>query len=123
MPDEIPSPVCVDAREILQSDVPSGPQWAHESEDLDITLLSWQEGKQIEAHSNNEVDVVLIGIAGTGQVTINGAEYEMHAGVTLLIPKGSERAIAAKESPFSYLSIHRRRRGLLLTKGRGGPPL
>lgn len=93
----------------------SGPQWAHECEDLDLTLLSWEKGKRIEAHVNNEVDGVLIGVEGTGVVTVNGEAHEMRPGVALLIPKGCERAIESTSQRFSYLSLHRRRRGLMPT--------
>lgn len=93
----------------------SGPQWAHECEDLDLTLLSWEDGKRIEPHINTEVDGVLIGVAGTGVVTVNGEAHEMRPGVALLIPKGCERAITSTSPRLSYLSVHRRRRGLMPT--------
>ncbi len=96
---------------------PSGPQWAHECEDLDLTLLSWEPGQRIEPHLNNEVEGVLIGVAGTGVVTVNGAAQELRPGVALLIPKGCERAIEGTVERFSYLSIHRRRRSLMPTFG------
>jgi uncharacterized protein (DUF2249 family)/mannose-6-phosphate isomerase-like protein (cupin superfamily) len=95
----------------------SGPQWAHECEDLDLTLLSWEKGKRIESHVNNEVDGVLIGIEGTGVVTVNGEAHEMRANVMLLIPKGCEHSIESTSERFSYLSMHRRRRGLMPTLG------
>jgi len=91
----------------------SGVQWAHECEDLDMTLLSWAPGKRIEAHINTEVDVVLIGIEGQGEVRVNGETHEMRGGVALLIPKGAERAIQATTERFSYLSLHKRRRRLM----------
>jgi uncharacterized protein (DUF2249 family)/mannose-6-phosphate isomerase-like protein (cupin superfamily) len=95
----------------------SGPQWAHECEDLDLTLLSWEKGKRIEPHVNSEVDGVLIGVEGTGVVTVNGEAHEMRAHVVLLIPKGCERSIESTSERFSYLSVHRRRRGLMPTLG------
>ena len=99
----------------------SGPQWGHESEDLDITLLSWESGRRIEPHINSEVDVIWIGVAGEGVVKINGEPHEMRPGVALLIPKGCERAVESTSQRLSYLSVHRRRRGLMPTIG--GRPL
>ncbi len=99
----------------------NGPQWAHESEDLDLTLLTWENGRSIEAHINSEVDVVLLGVAGAGEVTVDGKKHELTPGVALLIPKGAERAISATSESFRYLSVHRRRRGLMPTMG--GRPL
>lgn len=90
----------------------NGPQWGHESEDLDLTLLSWTAGQQVAAHVNNEVDVVMIVVAGAGEVLINGQAHQLMPGQALLVPKGAERAIRCTAERFSYLSLHRRRRGL-----------
>jgi quercetin dioxygenase-like cupin family protein len=93
-------------------DANCGPRWAYESTDLDLTLLSWRQGEAIAAHVNDEVDVVLIGVAGTGEITVNGVVFGLAAGHALLIPKGAERAIRCTDDSFSYLSVHQRRRGL-----------
>lgn len=103
-----------------QSDAPSGPQWSHESADLDLTLLSWADGRGIEPHKNDEIDVVWVGIEGEGRATVDGEVHELRPGVTLLIPKGAVRSVWSVSTPFLYLSIHRRRAGLRPTLGRGG---
>jgi mannose-6-phosphate isomerase-like protein (cupin superfamily) len=103
----------------------NGPQWSHESTDLDLTFLSWQSGREIAAHVNAEVDVLFVVVDGTGEVIVNGETYGLAAGQALLIPKGSERAIRCTGERFSYLSIHRRRTGLWPTVrgfGQGGTP-
>ena len=115
------SPVRIDLLEACRAVSHDGPQWAHECEDLDLTLLSWQNDKRIEAHINAEVDVVWIGVEGEGIATIDGATHKMRPGVTLLIPKGCERAMQSTSERFSYLSVHRRRRGLMPTIG--GKPI
>lgn len=115
------SPVWVDLLEACHETAYSGPQWAHECEDLDMTLLSWKDGRRIEAHVNNEVDVIMLGVEGSGAVTVDGAVQEMRPGVALLIPKGCERAVEGTSERFSYLSVHRRRRGIVLTLN-GRPP-
>lgn len=91
----------------------SGPQWAHECEDLDVTLLSWEPGKSIAEHINSEVDVVLIGLTGEGTVTIDGALHQLRSSALILIPKGCQRGMQNGDERWSYLSIHRRRRGLM----------
>jgi quercetin dioxygenase-like cupin family protein len=105
------------AKHVVASQVGShaGPQWAHECDDLDVTLLSWESGRAIAPHVNDEVDGVLVGVGGTGVVTVNGVAHDLRAGVVLIIPRGSERSIVAGEERFSYLSVHRRRRGLMPT--------
>jgi len=116
-------PVRMDLLEACRAASQSGPQWGHESEDLDMTLLSWEKGRRIEPHINEEVDVVWIGVAGEGVATINGETHELRPGVALLIPKGCERGVESVSERLSYLSVHRRRRGLRPTLGRGGRPL
>lgn len=106
----------------------SGPQWGYESDDLNLTLLVWTAGERVAPHVNEEVDVVLIVVAGEGDVHVNGAVHALRPGQALLIPKGVARAIHPTSKRFSYLSVHRRRRGLMPTIGgwptdRDHPPL
>ncbi len=109
-------------RELAAAATAGGPQWSHESTDLDLTLLTWLPHQQVPAHVNDEVDVVMIAIEGAGVVTVNGARHELSAGGALLIPKGAERAIAGIGGCFSYLSVHARRRGLWPTVRERTPP-
>lgn len=95
----------------------SGPQLGHESEDLNLTLLLWKAGEGVAPHVNDEVDVVLIVIDGEGEVTVGAEVFALSIGQALLIPKGCERAIRCLGERFSYLSVHRRRRGLMPTLG------
>lgn len=117
------SPVGVDLLQTCRAASASGPQWSHEGEDLDMTLLSWARGRGVEPHVNDEVDVVWIGVEGAGIVRINDQDHELRPGMALLIPKGCRRAVESASERFSYLSVHRRRRGLRPTLGRGGRPL
>jgi mannose-6-phosphate isomerase-like protein (cupin superfamily) len=107
-----PSAIMVDLVDVSDGAAHSGPQWSHESTDLDLTLLSWRSQQQVAAHVNDEVDVVLVGVAGTGDVTVNGEMYRLGPGQALLIPKGAERSMQCTDGRWSYLSVHRRRRGL-----------
>ena len=69
----------------------------------------------MEPHVNNEVDVVWIGVEGAGVVSVNGENHELRPGVAILISKGCERAVESTSERLSYLSVHRRRRGLMPT--------
>ena len=111
------APTWADLLERAATSTHSGPAWSHESEDLDVTLLSWEAGHRIAAHANNEVDVVIIGIEGSGVVEVDEVAHAMAPGVVLLIPQGCERAIESTSARFSYLSVHKRRRGLMPTIG------
>ena len=110
-PENSPSAVLVDLASLSTADR-SGPQWAHESTDLDLTLLTWTTGQHVPAHVNDEVDVVLVVVSGVGEVVVNAEVFRLVPGQALLIPKGAERTIRCAGDRFSYVSIHRRRRGL-----------
>jgi mannose-6-phosphate isomerase-like protein (cupin superfamily) len=113
--------VLVDLEALSSAAQGNGPQWGHASDDLNLTLLSWGAQGYIAPHVNNEVDVVLVGIEGSGRVLVNGTVHSLQPGRALLIPKGAERAIESVGERFSYLSVHRRRAGLMPTLG--GKPL
>ena len=82
----------------------SGPQWVHESADLDLTFLSWPASQGVVAHVNDEVDVLLIVMAGTADITIAARTYRLSSGQALLIPKGVERSIAGATERTTFSS-------------------
>jgi len=88
----------------------NGAQWTYESDDLDMTLLSWTAGQEVAPHVNTEVDVLVLVLAGSANITVAAHTYRVGAGEMVLIPKGAERAIRCATERVSYLSIHRRRR-------------
>lgn len=102
----------VDAAAIVRQASTSGPQWSVESADLDATLLRWTAPEQIAAHINDEVDVLLIGLDGVGEVLVDGVAYQLAAGQVVLVAKGARRALRCLSATWSYLSVHQRRRGL-----------
>lgn len=97
-----------------------GPQWGMESEDLNATLLAWNQGEGIADHRNDEVDVLVVVVAGELRVRIEESVHRLVAGQTVLIPKGSSRSIQAVSDRAAHLNIHRRRRKLM-PLGSGGP--
>lgn len=96
-----------------------GPAWTLADRDLNANLLVLDAGQGIEPHVNAEVDVLIVGIAGQGSVTIDGAAYPLSAGRVVLAPKGSERGISAETDRFAYLTCHRARPPLLPSRSRG----
>jgi quercetin dioxygenase-like cupin family protein len=89
-----------------------GAVWTHQSEDLNVNLLVFASDEGVGEHVNTEVDVLLVGVAGAGDVTIDGMRQVLSAGHAIVIPKGANRGIQSKSDPFAYLSCHRRRGGL-----------
>jgi quercetin dioxygenase-like cupin family protein len=99
--------------EVLARESGPGPVWTRSSADLNVNLISFDQGLGVPAHVNDEVDVLLIIVAGEGVLEIDRAAYLISAGQVCLIPKGVERAIRSGGGPFAYLSCHRRRGGLM----------
>lgn len=87
----------------------SGPLWGMASDDLNATLLAWPPGEAVAEHVNAEVDVLVVVLAGSATVTIDGAPHAVAAPAALLVPRGARRAIRAGEDGVRYLSVHRRR--------------
>lgn len=92
-----------------------GPAWRLTDTDLNANLLVFDAGQGIESHVNTTVDVLIIGVAGSGTITIDGASYPLAAGRVVLAPRGSERSISAVSDRFAYLTIHRARPPLMPT--------
>ena len=107
---------------IFDWDAPSsetGPLFGGECEDLDYTLLQWRNAQGVQEHVNSEVDVIMIVLAGFGEVVLDGTSHAVAAGKAILIPKGAKRAIQSFSDDFRYLNIHKRKRRLMPTGVRG----
>ncbi len=60
-------------------------------------------------HVNDEVDVLFVGVAGSGFVCVEGEEYVLSAGMLVFAPRGTRRSTNALSDEFAYLTVHRRR--------------
>jgi quercetin dioxygenase-like cupin family protein len=105
-------PRVLDLAAVARSDTARGPAATLRSEDLDVNLLVFGAGEGVAEHANAEVDVLLVGIAGEGVVTVDGRTHALRAGQAVLVPKGTRRGTLATTDRFSYLTCHRRRGGL-----------
>ena len=96
----------------------SGAIWSlRGSEDLNTNLVRFALGQGVDEHTNDEVDVIFVGVSGSGVVTIDGDEHLLSAGMLVFVPKGTRRSTRSTSEDFAYLTIHRRR-GPLRIEGR-----
>lgn len=102
--------IWVDLNALSHEASQNGPQWGLASEDLNATLLWWDEAHTPAPHVNNEVDVFLLVVEGSGEVVVDGQAFPLTAGQAILLPKGTERTIRSATPSFCYLNVHRRRR-------------
>ena len=87
-----------------------GVIWALEGRgDLNVNLVRFDAGGGVGEHVNEEVDVLFVGVAGSGFVRVDGEEHALSAGRLVFAPQGAGRSIGASSDGFAYLTVHRRR--------------
>jgi quercetin dioxygenase-like cupin family protein len=86
-----------------------GVIWAlKESRDLNANLVRFDSEGGVGEHVNEVVDVLFVGVAGSGWVRVEGEEHPLSAGMLVFAPRGARRSTAASSDGFAYLTIHRR---------------
>ena len=99
----------------------TGVVWSvQESDDLNVNLVRFTEGEGVGEHVNDEVDVLLVGVSGSGEVRIDGGLHYLSGGTLILVPKGAQRSTRGVSADFAYLTVHRRRGPLQLGLPRRG---
>jgi quercetin dioxygenase-like cupin family protein len=99
-----------DLYENLADEERTGVVWTLEQEgDLNVNLVRFPVGGGIEEHVNDEVDVLFVGVSGSGAVAVEGQEHHLGAGKVAFVPKGARRSTRSGTADFAYLTIHRRR--------------
>jgi quercetin dioxygenase-like cupin family protein len=87
-----------------------GVIWTLEhSGDLNANLVRFDAGGGVGEHVNEEVDVLFLGVAGSGSVYVEGEEHALSAGTLVFAPRGARRSTSASSDGFAYLTVHRRR--------------
>ncbi|HEU5013720.1 MAG TPA: cupin domain-containing protein [Roseiflexaceae bacterium] len=109
----LPPENSIDVAAALRDVANDGPIWSVNSEQLNANLIRLPTGDGVAEHVNNEVDVALVIFEGRGQLTVDGAEYALHGGQVLVVPRGARRVIRCTAGPLVYLTCHRRRAGLM----------
>lgn len=64
---------------------------------VSVTLFSFDKGEEIGTH-DSEGDALVTVIEGVGQFTVDGNEYIVKAGETLVMPAKKPHAVYAKEA-------------------------
>lgn len=96
-----------------------GTIWAlTEGEELNANLVRFPTGRGVGEHVNSEVDVLLVGISGSGTVTVDGEEHALSAGILVLVPQGARRSVRSASEDFVYLGVHRWRGALRIGRRR-----
>ena len=83
----------VDLKETSSGSRGPGTVWTErEGRDLNANLVRFPKGQGVGEHVNGEVDALLIGVSGSGTVSVDGREHALGDGVLVLVPRGARRA-------------------------------
>jgi quercetin dioxygenase-like cupin family protein len=87
-----------------------GVVWAlGAGEDLNANLVRFNAGRGVGEHVNDEVDVIIVGVSGSGFVEVEGEVHALDAGKLVFVPRDLRRSTRAGPEDFAYLTVHRRR--------------
>ena len=70
---------------------------------LSITLFAFDRDEEISTHESGG-DAFVTCLDGVGKITIDGAEYELHEGESIVMPAGHPHAVYGKEQ-FKMLLV------------------
>ncbi|MFF4498586.1 hypothetical protein ACWC5F_32750 [Streptomyces sp. NPDC001272] len=92
----------------------SGALWRLRGADrqLDANVVRHLPGAGGAEYTEDEVDVMMIVVSGTGILTLDGVQSHLSAGFLGLLPRGAARALLAGPQGLVVLTVHRKRRGM-----------
>src|SRR4051794_15978667 len=93
-----------------------GPLWGTATEDLNATVLAWPAGGGTPEDVNTERDVLVVVLAGSGTIELDGVAHLVATGDGLVVPKGLRRRILAGPDGIRYLTAHLKRGGLAISR-------
>ncbi len=108
----------VELREVIaEAGEQTGTIWAlRRGEDLNANLVRFPAGRGVEEHVNEEVEVLFVGVSGSGVVTVDGNEHVLSSGMLVFVPRGARRSTLSASGDFAYLSVHRKRGALRIDR-------
>jgi quercetin dioxygenase-like cupin family protein len=72
-------------------------------------VVRFDAGGGLGEHANDDVDVIFVGVAGSGSVGVDGEEHPLSSGTLVFVLKGARRSTSASSDGFAYFTVHRRR--------------
>lgn len=71
---------------------------------LSVTLFAFDKGEEISTHESDG-DAMVICLDGTGRITIDGVEYILHEGDTIVMPARHPHAVYGAEQFKMLLTV------------------
>ncbi len=100
-----------------------GVVWSAAPEGLNVNLVVLGPGQAIAAHRNDELDVLVVVLAGAASIAVDDVVHDVRATGALVVPRGALRSVTPSGADgVRYLTVHRRRSGLDVTRSRSPGP-
>lgn len=74
-----------------------------QNEHVSVTLFSFDKGEEISTHESGG-DAFVTCLDGTGRITIDGVDYELHEGESIVMPARHPHAVFGQEQ-FKMLLV------------------
>ena len=71
---------------------------------VSVTLFAFDKGEEISSHDSSG-DAMVFVLEGTGQFTVDGTEYVLNQGESLIMPAKKPHAVFAKEAFKMLLTV------------------
>ncbi|MBR8639737.1 hypothetical protein KEF29_11580 [Streptomyces tuirus] len=94
--------------------VSAGALWrlSEPGRQLDANLIRIPPGGRIDPHTEPDLDVLLLVVAGDGSLGPAADPQPLGPGSLVWLPHGSARGLVAGSDGLSYVTVHRRRPGM-----------
>ncbi|WP_030954885.1 hypothetical protein [Streptomyces sp. NRRL S-481] len=110
----VPRVLCDTESLIAADSTPAGALWrlAEPGRQLDANLIRIPPGGHVGTHTEPDLDVLLLVVAGDGPLGPAADPQPLAPGNLVWLPHGSSRGLVAGSSGLCYVTVHRRRPGM-----------
>ena len=103
----------VDLADSIEAAVGNGVQWSlSDPSQLQANLVHLEPEASIGEHVSDDVDVIVVVLAGSGILDGGDGQLELHVHHLVHLAAGVPRALRAGQDGLTYLTIHRHRGGI-----------
>lgn len=71
---------------------------------ISLTLFAFDKGEEISSHESDG-DAMVIALDGVGKVTVDGEEFTLNAGESIIMPAKKPHAVFAAEQFKMFLAV------------------
>ncbi|GGL92282.1 hypothetical protein GCM10010129_39990 [Streptomyces fumigatiscleroticus] len=103
---------------LARDSLPTGALWrlAEPGRQLDANLIHLRPDEHIATHTEPDLDVLVLVVAGHGTLSTAHDTEPLTRGGVVWLPHGSSRSLTAGRDGMSYFTVHRRRPGMQIRR-------